>query len=558
MTKWCKNQSPTLLLASIFDPKNSFHLPMNKTLLAIVFLLFVKNTFAQLAKSNLPILRITTPTSIKDEPKTSGTIEIFEKGDLSATPIKYNIGVEYRGSSSQNFPKKSMVFETRDAQGKNLNVSLLGLKPENDWVIIAPYSDKSLLRDHLTYTLARQMGHYASASIFVELVVNNNYYGVCFLGEKLKKGKSRVDVATLKPTDISGDDLTGGYIVKVDKSTGAYSKSWRSAYSSGRSASLFQVEYPNAEDISNEQFNYIKNLVDSFESKLQSNNYKDPNSGYAKMIDVPSFADFMLLNELSRNIDGYRLSTYFHKDKDSKNPRICMGPVWDFNLAFGNADYCNGWYTTGWAYKFGEVCPNDSFVLPFWWVKLMTDPAYTAVLNDRWQSYRKTVFSDKNINFIIDSTATLLNDAQERNFIKYPIWGKYVWPNKYIAQNYTDEINYTKKWIKDRIQWLDNTPELLDRALLLAAEPNIESNIGLSPNPTQASSILDFNLTQSAHLKINIYNPTGQIVQQVLDQNMPQGKHQLLLDVSAQALGLYFVKIEINGKQQTTHKLVKI
>ena len=106
----------------------------------------------------------------------------------------------------------------------------------------------------------------------------------------------------------------------------------------------------------------------------------DPDTGYQSLIDIDSFIDFFIINEITKNIDGYRLSTYINVDIDQK---IKMGPIWDFNLAFGNADYCDGANTQGWLYNFNSICPGDIWQVPFWWGRLMESVFSSKDLKDK-------------------------------------------------------------------------------------------------------------------------------------------------------------------------------
>ncbi|MES2795181.1 MAG: CotH kinase family protein [Bacteroidota bacterium] len=539
---------------------------MNKCLLYFSFLavgLFYSEGFGQVFESNLPIIKITTTAIIVDEPKVEGLMEIINnEGKLNkssdTTGLKYKIGVEYRGSTSQSLtPKKPLGIETRNEKGDNLNVSLLGLPADNDWVIITPYSDKTLIRDHLSYTFARQMNRYASRTKFVELILNGRYYGVCFLGEKIKQGKERVNISKLKATDIAGDDLTGGYILKIDKTSGSKSRSWNSAYLAPLKPPTFQIEYPKLEDIKEEQFNYIRKYVNDFESRLQSNDFKDPEKGYAKVADIDSFVDFFLVNELTRNVDGYRLSTFFYKDKDSKNGKLTMGPVWDFNLAFGNANYCEGWNISGWAYRFNEVCPNDpANGVPFWWEKLLRDESFQAKLKKRWKELRNGSLSNENIFFQFDSSTNLLEEAQLRNFNEWPILGRYVWPNNYVGITYNDEISYAKKWITDRLVWMDASA-VLNSDLL--AEEAIKVDIEkpfIYPNPMASQSKISFGTTKKQFVEATIKDISGKTVYTILKQYLDIGAFEFTFERNNLPSGMYFFSLEKDHKTAYYQKII--
>ena len=410
--------------------------------------------------SNLPIVVINTNgQTIVDDPRIVCDMGIIDNGYGVMNSINdplndYNgkISIEYRGSSSQTFPKKPYALETQDSIGNNNNVSLLGMPIENDWILYAPYSDKALMRNFLTFDLGRKMRHYAPRTVYCELVINGDYKGIYILMEKIKKDKDRVDIAKLDFDDLAGDSLTGGYIIKVDKYTGTGGVDWLSDFPNISGGLLYiQYHYPEAAVLQPQQLNYIEQYVDSFEYALNGLNFADTSIGYAKYIDVNSFIDFYIINEISKNIDGYRLSTYMHKDKQSKGGKLTMGPFWDFNLAFGNADYCNGGITSGWEVNGG--CGGNN---PFWFERLLDDTIYENKLKCRWEYLREKSFHQDSIFNVIDSMALYLNDAQLRNFQQWPTLGNYVWPNFYIGNTYQDELNFFKNWIGDRLLWIDN------------------------------------------------------------------------------------------------------
>ena len=312
--------------------------------------------------------------------------------NLSDPFNNYNgkIGIEISGHSSQMFPMKSYGLELRDTAGNSVDKSILGMPKESDWVMYAPYTDKTLMRNFLAYTLARQTGNWAAHCQFVEVVLNGNYIGVYVLMEKIKRNANRVNIAKMDETNITGDEVTGGYIFSLDKDPNA----WISKFpppSNSQTNVHYSYVYPKPEDIVAEQKIYIKSYVDSFEKALDAANFSDTINGYSKFVDVISFMDYFFVNEVSRNVDGYRLSSYFYKDRNSKNSKIIAGPVWDYDLAFRNADYCNGSDVDGWAFNFNRVCPGDGAgLVPFWWNSFMKDTAYTSQLRCRWKTFRET------------------------------------------------------------------------------------------------------------------------------------------------------------------------
>jgi hypothetical protein len=466
--------------------------------------------------SNLPIVSINTNgVSIGDEPKTPATIKFIDNGKgqinrITDTPVlECRIGIETRGSMSQTVPKKSYGFETRTAKDSNLNVPVLGLPADNDWILYAPYNDKTFMRDVLAYRLSRQMGHYASRFVPCELYLNGNYEGVYILLEKIKQGANRVNIANLKTTDISGKDLSGGYIFKIDKTTGSNNAGWTSPYHPKQLSDRyinFLYHYPKVEDITNEQKSYIKFFVTSFENALASNSYLDAVSGYKKFIDVNSFVDYFIINEVSKNIDGYRISSFFHKDREDRGNKIVAGPIWDYNLAFGNADYYNGYSASGWVIN--SIPNSDDYQVPFWWQRFLTDPEFLVQLKQRYTQLRSGVLKLDSINNFIDSMALVFKEPQARNFQKWPILGTYVWPNYYIGSTYQQEIGYMKDWIDNRLKWVDSN-------WLILATPTSNSHIVsntavIYPNPFSTNLYVEiFPDKVSKSALIELYDLTG-------------------------------------------------
>ncbi|NUN08963.1 MAG: CotH kinase family protein [Ignavibacteriaceae bacterium] len=428
-------------------------------------------TETSFTSSNLPIIVINTHGQIiPNDYKITADMGIIFNGEgvrnYVTDPLNnYNgkIGIELRGSSSQMFPKKQYAVETRDTLGEDLKVSLLGFPSESDWILFAPYNDKTLMRDALAYRLARDMGRYASRSKFCEMVLNGEYMGVYVLFEKVKRDANRVNIKKMEPGDISGDALTGGYIIKIDKLDGETNDGWYSDYLPFPQSSLkifYQYHYPKPEDIVTPQKNYIQNLIFNFETTMKySQNLSDSLTGYPRYIDDASFVDFILVNELTKNIDSYRLSTYLYKDRDSRNPKLYAGPVWDYNLAFGNANYYEAWLTNGWymlhVTDFQNIGPDEYFLTPFWWRRLFDHPPFRNKTYARWQQLKVNVFSPARINGIVDSLANLLDEAKTRNFIKWPVLGEWVWPNYFVGQSYIEEIQWIKNWIISRYNWMD-------------------------------------------------------------------------------------------------------
>ena len=251
--------------------------------------------------------------------------------------------------------------------------------------------------------------------------------------EKIKRDKNRVAISKNNDADISG-----GYIIKIDKATGdggnynSYNSFESKINDNGKI--YFLYEYPDEDDITSDQKDYIQNYIHDFESSLYSESFLDPETGYKNYVDFESLIDFFLLNEISKNIDGYRLSTFMYKEKGGK---LTLGPIWDFNLAFGNANYCQGEKPQGWSYKFNDICPDDWWQVPFWWERFMEDPEFKAAIKNRWDELRSSAFSNNAILDRISNIEQMLyeHNAIERNFSKWSILGEWIWPNHFVSES---------------------------------------------------------------------------------------------------------------------------
>lgn len=548
---------------------------MKSILLLFVVINLIDFCFAQnvnFSSSNLPIVVINTlGQEIPIEYKINAKMGVIFNGEgirnyLNDPFNHYNgwIGIELRGSSSLTFPKKSYAVETRDSLGNDLKVSLFGFPSESDWIFLGPYNDKTLIRDALAYKLARDMGRYASRFKFFELVINNDYKGVYLLLEKIKRDVNRVNIKKLNPADTTGDAITGGYIIKVDKLDGENNDGWYSNFKPFPQLSariFYQYHYPKPDEIVEAQKNYIKAFVYSFESAMNSPYYSDSIVGYPKYIDVKSFVDYILVNELVKNIDAYRLSTFFYKDRDSRNPKLFAGPVWDFNLAFGNCDYYQAYNSSQWYIEYVSDYSNipswENFFIPFWWKKIFSDHNFKNKFKERWIELRNTVWSNEKINNTIDSLVNLLEESRVRNFQKWPVIGQYIWPNYYIGQTYDDEINYLKNWLNSRIIWMD-------LQLITAVENEKFDGNDFEfvlyqnyPNPFNPVTNIRYSIKKPDYVSIKLFDVIGNELAVLVDEFKNPGEYEIQLNARKLNLssGIYFYQLK-SGKLTKTNKCV--
>ena len=440
---------------------------MNKRacLLVIFFLFLGQISFSQqtiLSDSNLPIMLVTTdidpqtnlPTEIPDEPKVLATMQLIYRPDgtrnyltdsTNESYLNYDgrIGIELRGSSSQALDKKPYGFTTLlEDDDSNNNVSLLGMPLENDWVLNSLAYDPSMIRDYLSYTLASNMGNYAPRVAYIEVVVNGDYKGVYFLTEKVKRDSDRVNLKKIADDENSFPELTGGYIVKADKTTGGDEIAWTMPNYGGWDTN-FLHHYPKTEDITNEQDNYIENVFYDLAAQTNPANTSIVD-GYPSMIDIPSFVDYILMAEFASNPDSYQFSTYFHKDRSGK---LRAGPIWDYNLSFGNDLFVFGFdrsFYDVWQFDFENRGAK-------FWRDLYQDETFNCYLAKRWFELIEAnqTFNYLTISNLIDSYVALLSESQERELQRWP--PQEGWPT---VADQAQNILEMKDWIQERINWM--------------------------------------------------------------------------------------------------------
>jgi len=517
---------------------------------------FASSLCAQLTDSDLPIIIIEASQAIQDEPKITAIMKIIDNGvgnrnQITDPPLAYEgfIGIEIRGASSQSFPKKGYAIETRKEDGSNRNVELFGMSKENDWILHGPYSDKSLIRNALAYKLAGEVMPYAPRTQFCELMINGNYRGVYLFTEKIKIDKGRVDIDKLRIDENSGDSLTGGYIVKIDKTAGGATEGWTSSYApmaGAQQRTYYQYHHPSPDKLTPNQRSYIRTLISDFEDTMIGDNFADSLNGFRKYINPASFIDFILLNEMCKNVDAYRLSTYLYKDKNSVDPLIQAGPVWDFNLGFGNVDFCAGPNPEGWVMDYNSICPEDGFLIQFWWPKLLEDEHFGKQVVERWRELRTNQWSDNHIETCLNDLIENLSESQVRNFSRWSVLGEYVWPNAFIGNTYPEEVNQLRNWLSDRLEWMDRSIEELNRYQAPSTSPS-ESRI--YPNPFSERLTFEVFGRENDELKIEVFNELGQIVFLEKKDILFTGIQSVFWSPELQSVEFYFYRIFLNQEE---------
>jgi hypothetical protein len=434
--------------------------------------------------SNLPLFIIDTSGGniVADSRIPSYAVMLETNGPgnrttFNATPDwQGRIYVELKGQSSLGFPKNSMNVELNTEDNRDKSDSLLGMPAGSDWVLYAPYTDKTLMNDYLTFELHEAMGHYAVRRRFVEVFVRttalklttNEYRGIFVLLEKIRIDNDRVDISNPQ-SGQPGDPITGGYIFKRDKGSPGdieFTTLYQTVTIAANGVAM-QYHDPDGTDLTPLQRSWLTNHLNEYESVLYGPNWRDPLFGYRKYINVDSLVDQHWIVDFPKNIDGYRLSNYMYKDRGEK---IRMEPIWDWNLSWGNANYLEGGYTNNWYHPL--LGGQDDI----WLSRLRTDPDFYQKIIDRWGQLRTNVFALSNLLARVSTITNQLNEAQVREFQRWPRLSTYVWPNPdgaNLVPSGTDgvtlnfDVNYAtpgtypamigemKKWITGRHAWVE-------------------------------------------------------------------------------------------------------
>lgn len=505
--------------------------------------------------STLPIVKLTS-ARLNDSSKIYGLMEITDNGKGKRNSFYQpgnhysgRIGLKYRGNSTLQFPKKSFTLETRNAAGKAEDVSLLGLPADNDWVLYAPYTDKSLLRNYVAYGLGQGMQEYAPRTRLVEVFHNGYYIGVYLLTEKVKRGDNRVKVNKITPADTNSRSITGGYILRKDWDNDTNSNAFFLPHDkthSGFENIYIQYYKPEYNELTASQRKYVKDYVWNFENTLLSEDFKDLKAGYSQYVDLNSFADYFISNEMAKEIDAYRFSMYLYKNHEEDDNLLHLAPIWDYNLGFGNIDFGEEQDKDprGWMYDNGKI-------RVFWFDKMLQDQLFADVLDCRWRNYRMTSMTTEKINRLIDNAVIEMDSAADRNHYTWKTLGRYVWPNKFVGETYEEEIDYLKTWLKERLDFMDINMMGYCRAPLAVNDlEQKESSIAIFPNPT--NSIVQIKSEVKIE-SLEVYNILGNLVYSKPSINTSEAS----IDLSLFPPGLYTIRLHNEEGESLSKKLVK-
>ena len=355
---------------------------------------------------------------IQDEQKLDCSINL---DDTSGTQVVKG-AIEFRGSSSKYYPKRSYTVKFKNIK----NVHWQGLSIMGDWVLYAPYADRSCIRNTIAEYLFKQMGHYSTSSVFTKLYINNEYMGLYELREKID-----LDKPGLK-------DALG--ILKIDKTTGK--KKQKAA--SFLSPDVNILEHDLAKGFT---FETTFKSVQQFENALS-----DTTADINKFAVLNSLVDYFLFSEFANSPDAYRSSCYFQVNKEG---RISMGPVWDYDLAFGNSTLYEGQNDKGWRYLISENKSPFYTEAPIWWSLLIKRTSFKKAAIHRWEQLRQNSFSNHRLNLLVDSITQSIQLSLEGNFNKWPVIGRQIQWAAPPQKSYQGELDYLKQWMVKRAQWMD-------------------------------------------------------------------------------------------------------
>lgn len=422
--------------------------------------------------SNLPIVIVdsygTRLTTAGDPRETfSVVVDVDQQTDRATITGEADYtgraGMRVRGRSSAGFSKKQYKFETQDEYGNDRNVSLLGMPSESDWVLHAPYTDKSLMRNFITYRMWEELGYWSPRTQFVEVFLNidgddqvsydDDYVGVYVLMEGIKAGDDRIDVTP--PEDSENlEEITGGFLLELGNADSA--NNFTTTGSPQSMAHYFHD--PRKAELTTVQRQWMEEYVEAFETALYSDTFADPETGahFFDYIDVDSFVDFEIMRQFLKNFDGG--STYYSIERGEK---LQMGPLWDYNWALGNVNYAEGgdipgYRTDGWNLSY----TGNLNGWPHWWRRLDQDTEYWQRFIDRWTELRQGMLADESYLADIDSNAALISaESADRNFERWNVLGRFTNispPGFRDRDTYQKEVDYLKEWLVERGAWMDS------------------------------------------------------------------------------------------------------
>jgi hypothetical protein len=405
----------------------------------------------------LPVLKITTDGSVPILSKETYVNATFALTSEGAAAVEGTMEIRGRGNSTWSWDKKPYRLKLTDS------TEILGMPASKHWVLLANYADKTLMRNDVAFMFSRSLGmEYTVRNQYVELTLNGKNQGVYQLVEHIRVAKDRVNIPELKVADTDAEKITGGYLMEVDfRMHKDYCKSatWETFCVNGvnmeREATFcvdsthgmnpFCLDTPETllEANWSAQRDYINKYITDTEAALFADNFADPQLGYAAYIDVDSAINYFLINELFKNPDGTAASFYLYK---KRNGKLFFGPIWDFDLALGNAGYDDVDKTYGW-----------HIPLAPWFERLFQDPAFKAKVKARWNSV-KAEGKFEYIFLYANARATWLDKQQQKNYMLWSITDFAPWilhGSHGGTGSYEAEVKEMIRWQRERYKWLD-------------------------------------------------------------------------------------------------------
>ena len=367
------------------------------------------------------------------------TKEEWEMHDVEA-------GVRGRGNSSWAQPKKPYRIKFDKKQ------SVLGSEYKaKSWTLIANYSDKTLSRNYLAYELSERFEGlgFSSKHNFVDLYLNDEYKGVYLLCDQIQTGKGRVDI-----DDSVMEDGNNGYLIERDGRASDEGIENQDYFIFDGDNSPYVIKAPDTENedfLNNKEteISYIKNYMQQCWTAIDSNGASW--SEVEELMDIDSFADQYIIDELFANPDCGYSSCFYYKEKDGK---LFKGPVWDFDLSAGNTNYGIG--------NEDECDPNNGLYankVNSWYKRLLNRIEFVDVVKAKLQSYSEVirdVIDLANVNKD-SSLYKLYKTALERNFVKWDILGQSIWPEPTTVSS-IDSLEghfvYLHNWLNNRYTYV--------------------------------------------------------------------------------------------------------
>lgn len=364
----------------------------------------------------------------------------------SAT-LSSNIRIRIRGNSSRHFDKKPYLLEFINPDGTNNDCEVMGMAAHHEWALHGPYLDKTLIRNYMWYNISGQIMDYAPNVRFCELILNGEYQGLYLMTETITAGD---DGARLTLSTTEKRSTFSGYILRHDRGSGSDIKNINplSIYAR-RTDKKINIVYPGLSNLNEELARDIELEFSAFEKAIHSYDFDDK-EGYKGNIDVDSFVDYFIINEVSLNRDAGLFSTYIYKDI-SRKYKMC---VWDFNNTLDN-------------YEEIENSPSDGFAMfgTLWFNRLVQDEDFTDEIIKRYRELRKGVLSTEYLNQFIDDTIEWLGPAIDRNFEK---WGysfeessDRLTPHERNPRSYSEAVTQMTDCLNERLIWMDANIESL-------------------------------------------------------------------------------------------------